>query len=45
MVVVREGKNLKGRVLSALLGTVGRPLLAKRFKNTVQAIEAHNRED
>jgi hypothetical protein len=42
VVVVREGKNLRGRVLSALLGTVGRSLLARRFKNTVTAIEARN---
>jgi hypothetical protein len=41
-VVVREGKNLKGRVLSALLGTVGRGLLRRRFANTVKAIEARD---
>ena len=42
VVVVREGKNLRGRLLSALLGSVGRGLLEKRFKGTVQAIEARN---
>ena len=42
VVVVREGKNLRGRLLSALLGTVGRGLLLKRFKGTVTAIEARN---
>ena len=40
--MVREGKNLRGRLLSALLGSVGRGLLEKRFKGTVQAIEARN---
>ena len=40
VVVVREGKNLKGRALSALLGTVGKGLLKRRFENTVKAIEA-----
>ena len=43
VVVVREGKNLRGRLLSALLGSVGRGLLEKRFKGTVTAIEARNR--
>jgi hypothetical protein len=40
--VVREGKNLKGRVLSALLGAVGKGLLKRRFENTVTAIEARD---
>ena len=43
-VVVREGKNLRGRVLSTLLGTVGRRLLEQRFKSTVKAIEARNQD-
>jgi hypothetical protein len=41
-VVVREGKNLKGRVLGAVVGTVGKGVLAKAFTNTVKAIEARN---
>ncbi|HEY6698558.1 MAG TPA: hypothetical protein VIZ67_10050 [Acidimicrobiales bacterium] len=41
-VVVREGKNLKGRVLGSVLGTVGKRVLAKAFENTVKAIEARN---
>ena len=41
-VVVREGKNLKGRVLGFVLGTVGRLVLEKAFKNSVKAIEARN---
>jgi hypothetical protein len=41
-VVVREGKNVKGRLLGLLLGTVGKRSLAKAFANTVNAIEARN---
>jgi hypothetical protein len=41
-VVVREGKNLKGRLLGLVLGTIGRRVLAKAFDNTVRAIEARN---
>ena len=41
-VVVREGKNLKGRLLELLLGTVGKRSLAKAFAKTVKAIEARN---
>jgi len=40
VVIVREGKNLKGRVLSAVLGTVGKGSLRKAFVNSVKAIEA-----
>src|SRR3954454_1220404 len=40
--VVREGKNLKGRVLGLVLRTVGRGVLEKAFKNSVKAIEARN---
>jgi hypothetical protein len=42
VVVVREGKNLRGRALSALLGSVGRGILRRRFEGTVKAIEARN---
>jgi hypothetical protein len=41
-VVVREGKNLRGRALAAVLGTVGRRVLEKEFAKTVQAIEGRN---
>jgi hypothetical protein len=41
-VVVREGKNLKGRVLGFVLGTVGRRVLERAFENSVKAIEARN---
>jgi hypothetical protein len=41
-VVVREGKNLKGRLLGAVLGTVGKSKLEKAFTNSVKAIETRN---
>jgi len=41
-VVVRDGKNLKGRFLGFVLGTVGKRVLAKAFANSVKAIEARN---
>jgi hypothetical protein len=40
--VVREGKNLKGRLLGVVVGTVGKRVLVKAFGNTVKAIEARN---
>lgn len=40
--VVREGKNLKGRVLGFVLRTVGRRVLERAFENSVKAIEARN---
>jgi hypothetical protein len=43
VVVVREGKNLKGRVTGALLGTVGRGVLRKALEGSVRAIEARNK--
>jgi hypothetical protein len=42
VVVVRDGKTLKGRVLGFVLGTVGKGVLEKAFKNSVKAIEARN---
>lgn len=41
-VVVREGKNLKGRFLGIVLGTVGKGVLQKAFVNSVKAVEAQN---
>jgi hypothetical protein len=41
-VVVRDGKNLKGRALGFVLGTIGKGVLEKAFKNTIKAIEARN---
>ncbi len=40
--VVREGKNLKGRLLGFVLRTLGRSVLEKAFVNSVRAIEARN---
>jgi hypothetical protein len=42
LVVVRDGKNLKGRLLGLVLGTIGRRVLATAFENSVKAIEARN---
>jgi len=42
VVVVRDGKNLKGRLLGFVLGTIGKGVLEKAFKNSVKAIEARN---
>ena len=42
VVVVREGKNLKGRVLAVVVGIVGKRFLGKALANTVRAIEARN---
>ena len=39
VVLVREGKNLKGRIVAGVLGTVGKRSLAKAFGNSVKAIE------
>jgi hypothetical protein len=41
-VVVRQGKNLKGRLLGLVLGTIGKGVLAKAFASTVKAVEARN---
>jgi hypothetical protein len=38
-VVVREGKNLKGRVLGVVLGSIGKGRLESAFENAVRAIE------
>jgi len=44
VVVVREGKNLKGRMLGLVVGTIGKRVLEKAFVNSVKAIEARNTE-
>src|SRR5262245_57686851 len=41
-VIVREGKNLKGRALEVVVGTVGKRMLERQFKKTVRAIEARH---
>lgn len=40
--VVRDGKNFKGWVLGAVLGTVGRHVLENAFDRSIEAIEARN---
>ena len=44
VVIVREGKNLKGRLLGAFLGIVGKGQLEKVFARSLKAIEARNYE-
>ncbi|HEY2196911.1 MAG TPA: hypothetical protein VGH69_04250 [Mycobacterium sp.] len=44
VVIVREGKNLKGKVLAGVLGTVGKRSLAKAFATSVKAIQARSGE-
>jgi hypothetical protein len=39
-VVVREGKNLKGRALGVVLSIFGKPVLGRALDKTVKAIEA-----
>jgi hypothetical protein len=41
-VVVREGKNLKGRTLALLFTLGGKRVLAKALHNTVKAIDARS---
>ena len=43
-VVVRDGKNAKGRALGAVLALFGRWVLGKPLRNTVKAIDARNSE-
>jgi hypothetical protein len=42
MVVVRDGKNFKGRVLGFVLSTIAKGVLEKSFESSVKAIEARN---
>ena len=39
-VVVRDGKNIKGRLLGLVLGIFGKRVLGKELAKTVKAIEA-----
>lgn len=41
-VVVREGKNFKGKVVGLLLGSVGKGGLKKALRNTIKVIETRN---
>jgi hypothetical protein len=40
LVTVRNGKNLKGRVVGLLAGSIAKGVINKAFKNSVKAIEA-----
>ena len=42
LVSVRDGKNLKGRLLGLVLRTIGKGVLEKAFVNSVKAIEARD---
>jgi hypothetical protein len=42
VVVVREGKNLKGRALAIVVGIIGKRMLEKELGKSVKAIEARN---
>jgi hypothetical protein len=42
VVLVRHGKNLKGRFLGLVLATVGKGVLQKALDQTVKTIEAKN---
>jgi hypothetical protein len=41
-VVVRDGKNAKGKFLGVVLGSVGKSKLVKAFRNSVKAVEARD---
>ena len=42
--IVRDGRNLKGKLLGAFLGIIGKGHLEKAFADTLKAIEARNYE-
>ncbi|MGW5149871.1 hypothetical protein [Rhodococcus koreensis] len=42
VVVVRDGKNVRGRLLAVVLGVFGTRILGKELEKSVHAIEAHN---
>lgn len=43
-VVVRDGKNFKGRVLGLVLGIFGKRVLGKELAKTAKAIEGRNNQ-
>ena len=45
VVVVRQGKNLKGHLLGFVLGTIGKRVLSTAFENSVKAIEERDHAD
>jgi hypothetical protein len=42
VVVVRDGKNVKGRLLGLVLGSIGKRVLERAFANSVKAIGMRN---
>jgi hypothetical protein len=42
VVVVRDGKNIKGRVFEVVVAAVGKRFLGKVLSNTLKAVEARN---
>ncbi|BAK34916.1 hypothetical protein MLP_19020 [Microlunatus phosphovorus NM-1] len=42
VVVVREGKNLRGRLIGFLLGTAGKGVLTRALSATAEAVEARH---
>ena len=42
VVVVREGKNLKGRLIAVAVSVIGKQFLGKELGKTIKAIEARN---
>jgi hypothetical protein len=44
VVVVREGKNLKGRLLELAVSVVGRRVLGKALGDTMKVIEDRNKD-
>jgi hypothetical protein len=42
VVIVRDGKNLKGWLLGFVLATIGKRVLERAFENSVKAIELRN---
>jgi len=42
VVVVREGKNLKGRLIAIAVSIIGKQFLGKELGKTIKAIEARN---
>jgi hypothetical protein len=44
VIVVRDGKNLRGWILGFVLGTIGKSVLTKAFENSVKAIETRHQD-
>jgi hypothetical protein len=42
VVIVRDGKNFRGRLLGPVLRTIGKSVLKRAFEHSVKAIEARN---